>query len=334
MLDNTPNLDGSNARIYELENQIRMYEEFGIRDPFCFSSRRLIQATFPHSHRVGNEIKLVNGNMDVTMYSRKGLPYGHYPRLIMCWLTREALRRNATMHIDEARRIPLGSSLNRFLEEIGIIRGMYATAKENSSSEQKQSAEYNPKKRASGATYAALRKQMEKLFSTTISVDFVTTRPGISGTGWNSVQISEEGYLWWENDESVVTPDSYVVLSAKFFRELVDGAVPLNPVHIAQLSRSPMAIDLYSWATYRIATHKGFTRVTWEQLKGQIGTGYPNTVEGRNHFRKNARIALKRVKEAWPEAGISDWGDGLDLRGKEPAVPKELQDPYLNSNAE
>ena len=62
--------------------------EAGILDPYAFTSRTLIQATFPHSAKAGEKIVLVNGNMRVTMFSPNGLPYGVYPRLIMCWLTR------------------------------------------------------------------------------------------------------------------------------------------------------------------------------------------------------------------------------------------------------
>lgn len=325
MFNHSESNDESNLNnaIYELENRLKIVEATGVTDPYAFSSRTLIQATFPHSARAGNELVLRNGNMTVTMYSRNGLPYGHYPRLIMCWLTREALRRNRRFPLDQARRIPLGSSLNAFLRDVGIIRGVYngdPTAKD-------------PKKRASGDSYKAVRGQLLRLFSTTISIDYNRTAPGKQGAGWDNVMVSEEGFLWW--DETTLhedTPENYVLLTEKFFRDLIDNAVPLDSVHLAGISTHPMAIDLYCWATYRIATHKGFTRVSWEQLKGQMGTSYPDTPQGMRNFRRKARSSLQEVSRIWPEGQIIDWGGGLELRGNSPAVPKNTKKKYLDED--
>lgn len=319
MTNHSGSTDGSNTFISQLESRFRAIEAAGVTDPFAFSSATLTQATFPHSARAGKEKILHNGNVTVTMYSRKGLPYGHYPRLIMCWLTREALRRNANLPIHEARRIPLGGSLNSFLQDVGIIRGLYngeTTAK-------------RPTKRASGSTYKALRNQMERLFSTTVSIDYAQTKNGRQGIGWDNVQVSDEGFLWWDVNNDDGGDEPYVLLTEKFFLDLVHGAVPLDPVHLAEISRSPMALDLYCWTTYKLATHRGFTRVTWQQLKGQLGTSYPDTAQGMANFRKKARAALAEVKGVWPEANISAWGSGLELRGTDPAVPKKKAENRL-----
>lgn len=324
MTNHTEPDDDGNTGVQELENQLRVIQAAGVTDPYAFSSRTLIQATFPHSARAGKEKVLRNGNVTVTMYSRKGLPYGHYPRLIMCWLTREALRRNSHLPVGEARRIPLGDSLNGFLRDVGIIRGVY----NGELDENGEPTARRPKKRASGNSYNALRTQLDRLFSTTVSIDYEQTINGRQGTGWDNVQLSDEGFLWWD-DQDVRGSEAYVLLTEKFFRDLVDGAVPLDPVHLAGISRHPLALDLYCWATYRIATHKGFTRVTWEQLKGQIGTSYPDTKQGIRDFRRNVRLALKEVSRVWPAGKISDWDGGLELRGHDPAVPKKAKDDFL-----
>lgn len=90
-----------------------------------------------------------------------------------------------------------------------------------------------------------------------------------------------------------------------------------------------MALDLYRWITYKLATHRGFTRLTWQQLKNQLGTSYPDTKQGIRDFRKNARKALEEVKRVWPEADVTDWGNGLELRGTDPAVPKKRAEDRL-----
>ena len=94
-------------------------------------------------------------------------------------------------------------------------------------------------------------------------------------------------------------------------------------MHLAHLKRYPLAIDLYCWATYRISYHKGDTRVTWEQLKAQLGTGYPTTAQGLRDFKKKVKKAISQVKKAWPEAGIELWTGGVKLVGHTPAVMKK-----------
>lgn len=320
MGDDTPNVNHHTTELAtELEQRLRMIEATGITDPFAFSTSTIISATFPHSSRAGKEQVLINGNLTVTMYSRKGLPYGHYPRLVMFWLCREVLRRNANpqLTVTEARRIPLGTSLNGFLRDIGIIRGTHDSEK-------------GGRKRASKHSYTALRNQLDRLFSTTISMDWKNTDNGLSRTNWDNVQISDEGFLWWDEsyaDRSDLA-DAYVLLSEKFFRDIIDHSVPFDALHLAGLSRYPMGIDLYGWASLRIATHSGFTRVTWRQLKGQLGTGYPDTKQGLRDFRRNARKALDEVKRVWPEAAITEWDNGLELRGNDPAVPKKVKHNY------
>lgn len=315
---------GDNLTLDDAENRLRLIEEHEITDPYLFASSTIINATFPHSSRAGKEQVLVNGGLTVTMYSRKGLPYGHYPRLIMLWLGREIVRRNADPQLttEEARRIPLGASLHEFLQEVGIIRGKY-------------NSEKGDKKRASGNSYQALRNQLERLFATTISTDWKVTEHGSTRVNWDNVQISDKGFLWWDESfsEQAILEGAYVLVSEKFFRDTVKHAVPFDALHVAGFSRRSMALDAYGWANLRLATHSGSTRVTWEQLKGQIGTSYPDTAQGVRNFRKKFRIALEEIKRVWPEAAIYEWANGILLHGDKPAVPKKAKDDYLKQLA-
>ena len=142
-------------------------------------------------------------------------------------------------------------------------------------------------------------------------------------------------FEWWDitnpaNDD--LYDYSYINLSEDFYREIVEGAVPLDMLHLAQISRKPLAIDLYCWATYRISYHKGNTRVTWQQLKAQLGTGYPNTPQGMRDFKKKVIKAIEDVKAAWPEAGITTWENGVRLTGTNPAITKKDQDDFWNDD--
>ena len=254
------------------------------------------------------------------MYGRYGLPYGHYPRLILCWLTKQALRRQY-LPTSEARIIPLGDNLNQFLRDVGILKGITPDG---------------GIKRADGRQLKYLQEQMRRLFTTVIGID-VTGKNGVKTTErLTNFPISCDTYFeWWDitnpaNDD--LYDYSYINLSEDFYREIVEGAVPLDMLHLAQISRKPLAIDLYCWATYRISYHKGNTRVTWQQLKAQLGTGYPNTPQGMRDFKKKVIKAIEDVKAAWPEAGITTWENGVRLTGTNPAITKKDQDDFWNDD--
>ena len=230
--DNTDPMLDTNM-VDRLEQKVHMMEELGIDDPITFSSRTLIQATFPHSYRIdrqGKELTLTNGNLTITMYGRYGLPYGHYPRLILCWLTKQALRRQY-LPISEARIIPLGDNLNQFLRDVGILKGITPDG---------------GVKRADGRQLKYLQEQMRRLFTTVIGID-VTGKNGVKTTErLTSFPISCDTYFeWWDitnpaNDD--LYDYSYINLSEDFYREIVEGAVPLDMLHLAQISRKPLAI--------------------------------------------------------------------------------------------
>lgn len=302
---NTPPSGNPSDPIAELEARLAEIEA-GIRDPLSFTSKTLIQATFPHSARAGEKLVLVNGDTTVTMTSRHGLPYGAWPRLIMCWLTREALRRK-DMPIEEARIIPLNGSLARFMRDVGIGR---ATGGKK-------------------GTITALKKQMQCLFSTTIGIDvegYVRDRKILDLD--NSV-IAERAEVWWTprpHDE--IDFEGYIRLSAAFYKDLTGSAVPLDTRILRNLRKSPLAIDVYSWLTYRVSYLRQITVIRWDQIRGQLGAGYPDTPQGMRNFRKKFLAALDKVLEEWPTKSISVTDNGIMLKPGTPSVPRKAQEEF------
>ena len=133
--------------------------------------------------------------------------------------------------------------------------------------------------------------------------------------------------MWWDRGRpdpaEIALSSSYVELSQEFFLDVTHHAVPIHNLHLKAISTSPLALDLYTWATYRLATHSGFTRISWAQVKGQIGSSYPDTSQGMRNFRRKVREALEKIRGVWPEMGVVEWAGGLELRGTSPAVPKK-----------
>ena len=67
--------------------------------------------------------------------------------------------------------------------------------------------------------------------------------------------------------------------------------------------------------------------MTWQQLKGQIGTAYPDTDRGLRDFRSKVRSAIDRIADAWPESGIKEWENGVMLTGKTTPVDPKITPP-------
>jgi hypothetical protein len=111
----------------------------------------MVQATMPHS--APKETFFVrqfvrqNGHYRLSLVGHPdiGLPYGPIPRLLMSWLTGEALKTGN-------RELVLGNSLSDFMRQIGLI-------------------ETRPRGGIRG-TIIALRKQMRRLFSSTVSCTY------------------------------------------------------------------------------------------------------------------------------------------------------------------
>ena len=127
------------------------------------------------------------------------------------------------------------------------------------------------------------RNQLDRLCATT----FTTTTP-LGNQGENLV-IADR---WMEKGPN----GREVILGERFFEQATKSAVPLDPVIVRTLRRSPLALDLYAWLTYRMATLNQTATVSWPALEAQFGSEYKRPRDFRAKFRKQ----LARVIQAWP----------------------------------
>lgn len=263
------------------------------------TSKVLVQATWPHSAAAGTELTLRNGDLTVYMHSFHGLPYGVYPRLIMCWLTQEASYRAKLYPLDEARMIPLDASLSGFLRKLGLqVTG------------------------GKKGTIALVEKQLRRMIGTTIMVTYNTNDGERKGFHHEAALLIDKANLWWDmrQPDQGTLETSEIRLSREFFEDLIKNPVPLDMAILGEVRKSPLAIDMYAWLTYRLSYLNIPTVVRWEHLKEQFGASYPDTPQGHRDFKKKAIAALKKVKEAWPTATASVVKDGILLRPGKPSV--------------
>ena len=237
-----------------------------------FMARAMVLATLPHSRPKGNTFLRENGafSLAIMAHPKAGLPFGSIPRMLLCWITTEAVR-------TKSRTLILGGSLSEFMRKIGLMPtgGRWGTI-------------------------PRIKTQMERLFSCTISCRFEES----SALTLRNVTPVYEAKLWWDpkSPEQAALWDSYVVLTEDFAREIVDRPVPFSIFALKYLRQSPMALDIYLWATYRNSYATKTSRIPWEALQMQFGAGYPMTSLGKRDFKQRFLRALTRVKTVYPDA--------------------------------
>lgn len=258
-------------------------------DALGFMARVLVQATLPHSAQTGNEFTRSNGHLTVSILapSDVGLPYGSYPRLLLAWLTTEAVR-------TKTRELVLGPSLSAFMAELGLLStgGRWGTV-------------------------PRLKDQMIRLFSSMITASAeIGDGEGPRGRRGRNVVVADDYTLWWDpqRPQQAALWQSVVRLSEPFFQQIVDRPVPVDMRAIKALKKSPLALDLYAWATYRVSYLARPTEIPWGALMLQFGAGYPDTPQGRRDFRKHFLAALRKVAATYPALRAQEGDRGLSLR--------------------
>jgi hypothetical protein len=253
-------------------------------------ARILVQATLPHSRPSRHDFERVNGRFTLYMNAPPsvGLPYGSYPRLALAWLSTEAVR-------TRSREIELGPTFSSFMYKLGLTP---VTGKRG--------------------TTSRLRGQSHRLFSTTIRCSYSDEAKGhAAGVGYT---IAHKHELWWSPRDPEQRPlwNSVVVLSTEFYDELVAHAVPIDLRALKALKGSPLALDIYSWLTYRMSYLRKPCLIPWEALQTQFGADY-----GRlRDFKRKFLAHLSDVVQVYPAARVTLREQGLLLKSSPPHVQR------------
>ena len=123
------------------------------------------------------------------------LPYGTIPRLLLAWVSTEAVR-------TQSRELILGPSLTKFMKTLGVYSS------------------------GGGNVHTKLRNQMKRLFGCTGSMIYKDEH----GEQFVSSLIAERGEFWWNErkpDQSSLW-DSKIYLGEAFFNEIIRHPVPLD----------------------------------------------------------------------------------------------------------
>ncbi len=213
-----------------------------------------------------------------------GYPYGTVPRLLLFWMTTEAVRTGS-------RHLELGDTLASFMRELGL----------------------NP---ATGGGIRGdakrLRDQMERLFSASISFDY-----SVEGyQKWINMEVTTEGELWWDpkHPEQITLFSSWVKLGEKFYEAITKYPIPLDMRALRALKKSPLALDLYSWLSYRSfrvsqTQNRKPVFIPWVLLQQQFGADYNDLKD----FKKRTKDALRKVLAIYRDLQVEDVLGGVQL---------------------
>lgn len=237
-----------------------------------FMARGLVQATLPHRDPGADRFVRVNGNYTLSMTATvpgRGLPYGTKPRILLAWIATEAVR-------TKNRNVYVGGNLSEFLKKLG----------------------YAPTGGRNG-TLTLFREQTRRLSTTTIT-SLLTEEHG----EWvRNYQIVDSALTIFESRKAAGGKwESTVTLGESFFNDIVDRPVPIDMRVLKALSRSPMAMDIYSWLTYRLSYLRRISPpIPWEGLALQFGCDY----SAINSFERAFRRELHKVLTFWPAAAAA-----------------------------
>jgi hypothetical protein len=286
----TPLITKQESRILSAAVEVRNQPN---DEDLTYMARELVQCTLPHSDPGQVPFwKRTNGNLTLSMVSDYdpqtgalvGYPFGSIPRLLLFWLTTESLRTGS-------RRLELGKTYGSFLRDLGLDP--------NTGGGKRGDA-------------LRVRNQTRRLFTSRIS--FIQEHHGEEMNAEARVQMSiaSKSLLWWDPKRPNQTNlwGSWVELSPEFFQAITSAPVPLDMRALKALKRSPLALDLYAWATHKSnsVARKGREQfIPWVSLSAQFGSDYSNHLD----FKRKAKSALRKIAAVYPGLKLRDATGGL-----------------------
>ena len=274
-------------------DQVNQLVEASEADPdLGFMARLLALCSLPRTNP-GNRKEYVRRNGPYKLGMIAGidnkLPYGNFPRLILAWVSTEAVR-------TRSRVIVLGPSLAKFMKTLGVYSS------------------------GGGNAGIKLRNQMRRLFGCTVQLSY---KEGNEEQFVNS-PIAARGKYWWNPDNNSALPgwNSTIVIGEDLFNEIIHHPVPLDLTTLTALKRSPLGLDLYLWLVYRTFALRAPLRLSWPTLYRQFGVDPSKANNNRTvqDFRKDCLRELKKIKTAWPDLHYTTAKGVLILHPSVPAI--------------
>ena len=261
-----------------------------------YMARVLVQANMPHRNpglveawgrRNGNFSMVMQPGYAIDENNKPfsiGLPYGTKPRLVMAFVSSEAVR-------TRSRVVVLGRSLSEFMNQLNLV--------------------------PTGGRWGninGLKTQMKRLFSASVSFQYDGKTEELSG----GFKIANQVLLFWDTKSPNQSAfwESTVNLTQEFYDEIINRPIPLDMRALSALKSSSLAIDIYCWLTYRMSYLKRPIEINWNVLAMQFGADYTEVRDFKKNFIKQLRkvLAVYNVK-------VSQGKNGLLIRPSSSHIP-------------
>lgn len=253
-----------------------------------YMARTLAQVTLPHTdpHTLYHERTSGRLTLAVRGHKSYGVPFGSIPRVVLAWMCTEAV-------LTKDPTLELGRSAADFSRKLNL--------------------HYN------GRDLARLKNQCLALARAVISVDANDEQN--NAQAFADLKIAKRGFVFWsdKNPEQPTLWESTLTLTEDFFEAVTTKPVPIDMRAFHALSKSPLAMDIYTWLTYRMfvlgVRGRPEVLIPWIGLKGQFGSNYSDDAKGLSNFKTKFRARLREVLAFYPDArgNVEDVGDHLRL---------------------
>jgi hypothetical protein len=203
-----------------------------------------------------------------------GVPYGSFPRLVLAYIITRVIQTGE-------RRIALASHFSGFLNEVG----------------------YTGNHKGTGVKGQRIRDHVLRLLLASIRVE------GYRGTDEKGrlagvhINVATTYDLWWDfkNHEQDSLWGSYIEISEEFRQAILSAPVPLRTDILKAHKKSPLALDVYMWVSYRLFTMRAAGQESvslgYGRLQEQFGTGIGE--ENYRLFRSRFKEVFTDVAEHW-----------------------------------
>jgi len=271
------------ARVSAFNQMATLFQDPpSVKSTISYYTPELIQCTLPHSdpktrdwiRSSGGHTLIVSSGIDETG-EPFGVPYGSFPRLVLAYIITHVVRTGE-------RRIEFRSFFRTFLKEVGYT--------------------VSPSVRHA----KTLHNNLERIFNAIITYNYkddtlrarrhFAVAPD-SVTYWN-YKAPDQGSLW----------DSVIEISVEFQKSILDAPIPLRTDMLAALKKSPLAIDLYMWFSYRLFTLERLDQPSLTLGYGRLQAQFGTNISESNYrsFRRDLRHAFEKVKEHWGTLSAAD----------------------------
>ena len=269
-----------------------------------FMARLMALCSLPRTNP-GNRWRYIRQNGPYKLIMISGgdtkLPFGNLPRLLLAWVSTEAVKTQSPMLV-------LGNSLAEFMRKLGM--------QDDSSSPR--------------GDRTRLRNQMDRLFSATLQFIYenrLDDSTQVKDTFTSPV--ARKTHLIWNprRPDELVLWESTIELGQDFFQELIRHPVPFDMNILKALKRSSLGLDLYLWVAYRTFTLRRPLRLSWRQLYRQFGAHPASASDHRTvqNFRSEVLRELKKIKMAWPKLNYTTAKGALILSPSISVIPPAQQ---------